>query len=37
MTLVNQSDSGAKRIIGVIKDRDTAALTGFFEFLDPER
>ena len=37
MTLVYQIDSGAKRLLGVIKDRDTASLTGFFEALGPER
>ena len=37
MTLVYQIDSGCKRLLGVIKDRDTAALTGFFEVFSPER
>ena len=37
MTLVYQIDSGCKRLLGVIKDRDTAALTGYFEALGPER
>jgi transposase len=31
MTLVYQIDSGCKRLLGVVRDRDTAALTGFFE------
>jgi len=37
MTLVYQIDSGCKRLLGVIKDRDTAALTGFFEAFGAER
>lgn len=31
MTLVYQIDSGCKRLLGVIKERDTSSLTGFFE------
>jgi transposase len=37
MTLVYQIDNGCKRLLGVIKDRDTAALTGFFESFGAER
>ena len=37
MTLVYQIDSGCKRLLGVIKERDTAALAGFFETMGPER
>lgn len=37
MTLVYQIDSGSRRLLGIIKDRDTASLTSFFEFLGPER
>jgi len=37
MTLVYQIDSGCKRLLGVIRDRDTASLSGFFEAFGPER
>ena len=37
MTLVYQIDSGRKRLLGVIRDRDTQSLTGFFESLGAER
>jgi len=37
MTLVYQIDNGCKRLLGAIKERDTAALTGFFEEFGAER
>lgn len=37
MTLVYQIDSGRRRLLGVVKDRDTRSLTGFFESLGAER
>ena len=37
MTLVYQIDSGSKRLLGIIKDRDTQALTSFFETFGAER
>jgi len=37
MTLVYQIDGGCRRLLGVIRDRDTASLTGFFESLGAER
>lgn len=37
MTLVYQVDGGCRRLLGVIRDRDTASLTGFFESLGAER
>jgi transposase len=37
MTLVYQIDSGRKRLLGVIRDRDTRSLTGFFESFGKER
>ncbi len=37
MTLVYQIDSGSKRLLGVIRDRDTQSLTRFFESFGSER
>lgn len=37
MTLIYQIDSGFRRLLGVVKDRDTSSLTGFFESLGAER
>jgi transposase len=37
MTLVYQIDSGCRRLLGVIRDRDTQSLTGFFESFGAER
>ena len=37
MTLVYQIDVGCRRLLGVIRDRDTSSLTGFFETLGTER
>ncbi len=37
MTLVYQIDGGCRRLLGVIRDRDTASLNGFFESLGTER
>jgi transposase len=37
MTLVYQIDTDCRRLLGVIRDRDTSALTGFFETLGTER
>ena len=37
MTLVYQIDKGRKRLLGVIKDRKTESLAGFFETFGPER
>ena len=37
MTLVYQIDGGCRRLLGVIRDRDTASLTGFFESLGAGR
>lgn len=37
MTLVYQIDNGCKRLLGVIRDRNTASLTGFFEEFGEER
>jgi len=37
MTLVYQIDSGCKRLLGVIRDRDTQSLTSFFESFGVER
>ena len=30
-------NSGCRRLLGVVRDRDTSALTGFFESLGAER
>jgi transposase len=37
MTLVYQIDSGRKRLLGVIRDRDTQSLASFFETFGAER
>jgi transposase len=37
MTLVYQIDKGSKRLLGVIKERKTESLTGFFEEFGAER
>jgi transposase len=37
MTLVDQIDSGRRRLLGVIRDRDTSSLTSYFESLGAER
>jgi len=37
MTLVYQIDSGRKRLLGVIRDRDTRSLSSFFETFGAER
>lgn len=37
MTLVYQIDEGRKRLLGVIKDRTTESLAGFFETFGPAR
>lgn len=37
MTLVYQIDKGRKRLLGVIKDRKTESLSGFFETFGAER
>ena len=37
MTLVYQIDSGRRRLLGVIRDRDTSSLTSFFESMGAER
>ena len=37
MTLVYQIDSGRRRLLGVIRDRDTSSLTSYFESLGAER
>ena len=37
MTLVYQIDSGRKRLLGIIRDRDTQSLTSFFESFGAER
>ncbi|MFN5638301.1 MAG: ISL3 family transposase [Akkermansiaceae bacterium] len=37
MTLVYQIDGGCRRLLGVIRDRDTSSLTGFFDSLGAAR
>ena len=37
MTLVYQIDSGRKRLLGVIRDRNTRSLASFFESFGAER
>ena len=37
VTLIYQIDNGCKRLLGVIRDRDTQALTSFFETFGAER